>query len=58
MKGINPDLFLKHELEFEIKSRSGRPQGDVASLRKRLRDALTSGEVTSTVKLTLSLIHI
>ena len=52
MSVINPDLFLKHDLEFEIKSRGGRPQGDVASLRKQLRDALASGGVTSLVKFT------
>ena len=52
MSVINPDLFLKHELEFEIKSRGGRPQGDVASLRKQLRDALASGGTTSLVKVT------
>ena len=43
---------MKHELEFEITSRGGRPQGDVASLRKQLRDDLASGGTTSLVKVT------
>ena len=54
MSNINLKLFLKDELEFEIRSRSRRLQGDVASLRKQLRDAVAAGVVTSTVKLTVN----
>ena len=37
MSSVNVDLYLKDELEFEVRSRGGRPQGVVASLRKQIR---------------------
>ena len=45
MSPVNVDLYVKDELEFEVRSRGKKPQGDVASLRKQLRDALAAGEM-------------
>ena len=52
MSGVNVDLYHKDELEFEIRSRGKKLQGDVASLRKQLRNALAAGDEQSGVKLT------
>ena len=50
MSAINPDLFLRDELEFELRSRDKWTLGDVASMRKQLGEALAAGEVPSPVK--------
>ena len=34
---VNVDFYLKDELEFEVRSRGSKPQGDVASLREQRR---------------------
>ena len=51
MSGINMDLYVKDELEFDVRSRGKKPQGHVASLRKQLREALAAGEAMSGVSL-------
>ena len=43
MSSVNVDLYLKDELEFEVRSQGSRPQGDVASLRKQLRELIAAG---------------
>ena len=39
-RGLVPEYFNKHELQFEIRLRGGIPQRDVASLRRQLRELL------------------
>ena len=51
MSPVNVDLYVKDELEFEVRSRGKKPQGDVASLRKQLRDALAAADGASHVKI-------
>ena len=48
---VNVDLYFKDELVLEIRSRGKKPQGEVASLRKQLRDVLAAGDEPSGVKL-------
>ena len=43
-RGLVPEYFNKEELQYEIRLRGGVPQGDVASLRKQLRELL-AGDV-------------
>ena len=51
MNPVNVDLYVKDELEFEVGSRGKKPQGDVISLRRQLRDALAAGDEPSQVKI-------
>ena len=44
---VNVDLFVKDELEWEVRFRGRKPQETVVSLRKQLREALASGEAPS-----------
>ena len=51
MNPVNVDLYVKDELEFEVRSRGDKPQGDVASLRKQLRELIAVGKEASRFKL-------
>lgn len=42
MVPINVELFRKDELDFEVRSRGGTSQEDVASLRRELREFIAS----------------
>ena len=44
---VNVDLFVKDELEWEVRFRGRKPQESVVLLRKQLREALASGEAPS-----------
>ena len=49
MSGVDPDLFLRDELEFELRARGRNPKGAVTVLRKQLREALSAGDMLSAV---------
>ena len=49
MSVVDPDLFLRDELEFELRARGGNPKGAVTVLRKQLREALSAGGMLSAV---------
>ena len=44
MTSINPDLFVKEEIEFELRARGKETRGNVQTLRRLLREALTAGD--------------
>ena len=46
MTSINPELFVREEIEFELRARGKETQGNVQTLRQRLREALTAVSYT------------
>ena len=49
MSALNPELFLRDELEFELRARGKDPRGNVQILRRQLREALAAGDALSKV---------
>ena len=52
MSTLNPELFLREELEFELRARGKEPRGNVPILRRQLREALAAGDALSRVTIT------
>ena len=44
MSVLNPELFLRDEIEFELRARGRDPKRTVIVLRRQLREALSAGE--------------
>ena len=51
MSVLNPELFLRDELEFELRARGRDPRGTVLVLRRQLREALAAGDSLSKVSI-------
>ena len=49
MSVLHPELFLRDEIEFELRARGRDPKGTVLVLRRQLREALSAGEALSKV---------
>ena len=47
MVAVDPDLFHRDELEYEIRARGRNRKGGVHALRKQLRESLSAGEKSS-----------